>query len=57
MSLGEKAFKSCQIPFQKLAELLEKDQFELVAVNDEKILCDQKVASESAEEMAKSLDG
>lgn len=34
--------------FQKLAELLGEDQFELVAVNDEKDPQDQKAGSESA---------
>lgn len=46
--VSEKAFEELPDTFQKLAELLGEDQFELVAVNDEKGPQDQKVASESA---------
>lgn len=38
-----KAFEELPDAFQKLAELLDEDQFELVAVNDEKDPQDQKV--------------
>ena len=46
--VSEKAFEELPDTFQKLAELLGEDQFELVAVNDEKDPQDQKAASESA---------
>lgn len=46
--VSEKAFEELPDTFQKLAELLGEDQFELVAVNDEKGPQDQKAASESA---------
>lgn len=46
--VSEKAFEDLPDTFQKLAELLGEDQFELVAVNDEKGPQDQKAASESA---------
>ena len=57
--VSEKAFEELPDTFQKLAELLGEDQFELVAVNDEKDPQDQKAASESAfsEEMAEKPDG
>lgn len=56
--VSEKAFEELPDTFQKLAELLGEDQFELVAVNDEKDPQDQKAASESAfsEEMAEKPD-
>ena len=55
--VSEKAFEELPDTFQKLAELLGEDQFELVAVNDEKDPQDQKAASESSfsEEIAESL--
>lgn len=46
--VSEKAFEELPDTFQKLAELLGEDQFELVAVNDEKDPQDQKAGSESA---------
>lgn len=46
--VSEKAFEELPDAFQKLAELLGEDQFELVAVNDEKDPQDQKAGSESA---------
>ena len=46
--VSEQAFEELPDTFQKLAELLGEDQFELVAVNDEKGPQDQKAASESA---------
>ena len=41
--VSEKAFEELPDTFQKLAELLGEDQFELVAVNDEKDPQDQRV--------------
>ncbi len=40
--VSEKAFEELPDTFQKLAELLGEDQFELVAVNDEKDPQDRK---------------
>ena len=56
--VSEKAFEELPDTFQKLAELLGEDQFELVAVNDEEDPQDQKAASESAfsEEIAEKPD-
>ena len=46
--VSEKALEELPETFQKLAEQLGEDQFELVSVNDEKDPQDQKAASDSA---------